>query len=131
MGRVGKAPKNFRIIDVGYVSDDERSDAMAAATIYVQPSSMESFSRTINEAWLAGTPVLGNAASAVVSMHCEKSGAGILYRDRYEFAESLRLLLERPELRRELALRGREYVLRTNRWNDVIDRVEKSIEAWL
>lgn len=131
VGRVGRSPRNCPIVDLGFLPDDERSDAMAAAAVYLQPSSMESFSRTISEAWLAGTPVLANAASAVVSMHCERSGAGLLYRDRYEFAESLKLLMERPELRRELALRGREYVLRNHRWNDVLDRVEKSIEEWL
>lgn len=131
VGDPGRPPKNFRVVDLGYVSDEERSNAMAAASVYLQPSSLESFSRTINEAWLAGTPVLANASSSVVTMHCERSGAGLLYRDRFEFAESLKLLVQRPQLGRELALRGREYVLRNHRWSDVLDRVERSLEEWL
>ena len=45
-----------RIIDLGPIGDAERDDAMAAAAAYLQPSAMESFSRTVMEAWLAGTP---------------------------------------------------------------------------
>ncbi len=59
-----------RVIDLGFLSDEERNDAFAAALAYVQPSRMESFSRTIMEAWLAGTPVLWIEGSEVVAWHC-------------------------------------------------------------
>jgi len=130
VGDLGTVPSNTRVIDLGYLSDDERSNAMAAATVYVQPSAMESFSRTIMEAWLAGTVVVANAGSAVVKWHCARSGAGLVYGDRYELAESLRLLLQDGALRESMAARGREYVLANYRWNDVLDRVERSLEEW-
>ena len=62
-----------RVIDLGFVSDSDRNDAFAAASAYIQPSSLESFSRTVMEAWLAGTPVVANAGSAVVSWHVERA----------------------------------------------------------
>lgn len=130
VGELGRVPPGVRIVDVGYVSDQERSDAMAAASVYVQPSAMESFSRTIMEAWLAGTPVVANAGSAVVSWHCDRSEAGLAYRDRYEFAESLRLLVERPETSAAMARRGREYVLANYQLEDVLTRVEHALEEW-
>jgi glycosyltransferase involved in cell wall biosynthesis len=130
VGEIGAVPANVRILDLGYLSDEERSNAMAAASVYVQPSAMESFSRTIMEAWLAGTVVVANAASAVVSWHCERSGAGLPYRDRYEFAEALRFLMDRPETRTAMACSGREYVLQHYRWPDVLARVERAIEEW-
>ena len=49
-----------RVIDLGFIDDATRDDAMAAATAYLQPSALESFSRTVMEAWLAGTPVIAN-----------------------------------------------------------------------
>src|SRR5207237_7708811 len=55
-----------RVIDLGFVSSSERDDAFAAATAYVQPSSLESFSRTAMEAWLAGTLLVAHARRAVV-----------------------------------------------------------------
>lgn len=130
VGDPGIVPDNTRVVDLGYLDDDERSNAMAAATVYVQPSAMESFSRTIMEAWLAGTAVMANAASAVVSWHCARSGAGLVYGDRYEFAESLRLLLGDTALRERMAGQGREYVLANYRWDSVLDLVERSLEEW-
>jgi glycosyltransferase involved in cell wall biosynthesis len=130
VGELGPLPSGLRVIDVGYLSDQERSDAMAAASVYLQPSAVESFSRTVMEAWLAGTPVVANAASAVVSWHCRRSEGGFVYRDRYELAESLRLLQERPELGRAMAERGRSYVLQNYRWEQVLERVETTLEEW-
>lgn len=115
------------VVDVGYLSDDERSNAMAAARAYVQPSVMESFSRTIMEAWLANTLVVANDASDVVRWHCERSGAGLTYRDRFEFTECVRLLRDDPALCDEIAAQGRSYVLEHYDWPAVLDRVE----AWI
>ena len=65
------------------LDESEVGDAFAAATAYVQPSANESFSRTIMEAWLAGTLVLATDASAVLRWHCERSGAGICFGDEF------------------------------------------------
>ncbi|MGH9105405.1 MAG: glycosyltransferase, partial [Acidimicrobiales bacterium] len=66
-GGLGAVPEG--VVDLGFVSDGQRDDAFAAATVYVQPSRMESFSRTVMEAWLAGTPVIARAGSEVVEWH--------------------------------------------------------------
>ncbi|MEA2589123.1 MAG: hypothetical protein QOH66_2050, partial [Actinomycetota bacterium] len=46
-----------RVRDLGFLSEAERNNAFAAAEAYLQPSTNESFSRTVMESWLAGTPV--------------------------------------------------------------------------
>jgi glycosyltransferase involved in cell wall biosynthesis len=130
VGSIGTVPTNVHVVDLGFLSDSDRSDGFAAATAYVQPSAMESFSRTVLEAWLAGTPVIANAHSDVLRWHCKRSRAGLTYRDRYEFTEALRLLEESREMYRELAARGREYVLREFRWDDVLNRVEAALREW-
>ena len=119
-----------RVIDVGFLPDDERDSAFAAADGYLQPSRFESFSRTIMEAWLAGTPVIGNAASAVVRWHCDRSGAGLVYDDDAELEECLRFLADAPEAANAMAAAGRAYVLEHYQWDAVLDRVEGRIEAW-
>src|SRR5207244_7346131 len=100
-----------RVIDVGFLSDEDRDNAFAAADAYVQPSQYEAFSRTIMEAWLAGTVVIANGASDVVSWHCRRSGGGITYDDDYELEECLSFVAEGPEAAAALAARGRSYVL--------------------
>ncbi|HTV12982.1 MAG TPA: glycosyltransferase [Acidimicrobiales bacterium] len=126
----GEVPTELanRVIDLGFVSDEERDDALAAATALVQPSVMESFSRTVMEAWLAGTPVVSVAASAVVSWHCRRSGGGLTYSGHQELVEALRAVSSQ-ERAAELAAAGRRYVIENYTWPAVLDRMEASLEA--
>jgi len=117
-----------RVVDLGYLDEAEVPDAFAAAAAYLQPSTNESFSRTIMEAWLAGTVVIANGGSDVVTWHCERSGGGLLYRDELELGECLRFVAEAPKLAGELAGRGREYVLANYTWPRVLDAMEASLE---
>ena len=117
-----------RVIDLGFLDRREIPNVFAAADAYVQPSRMESFSFTIMEAWLAGTPVIANGESDVVTWHCERSGAGLTYHDWFEFAECLRFLAEAPEAARKLAASGRDYVLEHYRWDAVLDAMEARLE---
>jgi glycosyltransferase involved in cell wall biosynthesis len=118
-----------RVVDLGQISDADRDDAFAAASAYLQPSAMESFSRTVMEAWLAGTPVIANAASAVVSWHCDRSGAGLTYEDDAELEQCLRFVAEAPTEAAALAAPGRDYVLEHYTWPATLDRMEASLEA--
>jgi len=115
------------IHDLGMVSDRDRDDAFAAASGYLQPSALESFSRTVMEAWLAGTPVIANGASAVVSWHCERSGAGLTYEDDADLEQCLRFIAEAPDAAAELARPGRAYVLDNYTWPVTLDRMEASL----
>jgi glycosyltransferase involved in cell wall biosynthesis len=118
-----------RVVDLGFLPDAERDAAFAAADAYVQPSRYEAFSRTIMEAWLAGTPVIANADSDVVAWHCERSGAGLLYADPDEFEKCLLYLAESADAA-GLAAGGRDYVLDNYRWDAVLDRVEAALGTW-
>lgn len=130
VGDVGAPPANVTVINLGYLDDEERSNAMAAASVYVQPSTKESFSRTVMEAWLAETPVIANGAGVVVSWHCSRSGGGLTYQDRYTFAEALRVLIADKHVAAALGRRGREYVLANYRWETVLDKVTACLEEW-
>ena len=118
-----------RITDLGLLTDRDKDDAFAAASAYLQPSAMESFSRTVMEAWLAGTPVIANAASAVVAWHCDRSGAGLTYDDTTELEQCLRFVAEAPDEAAALAAPGRQYVLDHYTWPATLDRMEASLEA--
>jgi len=120
-----------RVIDLGYVTDEERNDALAAATAYIQPSAYESFSRTIMEAWLAGTLVIATGASAVNRWHCDRAGAGLIYDDDQEFEECLRFVAEAPDTAAQIAGPGRDYVLEHYTWPPVLDAVERTLATWL
>ena len=117
-----------RVKDLGFLPQEEVGDAYAAAAAYIQPSLFESFSRTIMESWLAGTPVIANSACEVVRWHCERSEAGLLYADDYELAEYLALVADRPERLAHLGAKGRDYVLSNYTWEAALDRMEAALE---
>lgn len=119
-----------RVIDLGYLDDDEVANAFAAAEAYLQPSPNESFSRTIMESWLASTVVIANMKSEVVAWHCERSGGGLVYGDEIEMVECLRIVAEAPKLASELAARGREYVLENYMWPKILDGMEAALERF-
>jgi glycosyltransferase involved in cell wall biosynthesis len=118
-----------RVIDLGFLPDEQRNDAFAAALAYIQPSRMESFSRTIMEAWLAGTPVLTIEDSQVVAWHCQRSGGGATFAGGASLRDRLRELVRQPQLAAEMANRGRRYVLDNYSWPVVLDRMETDLQA--
>lgn len=120
-----------RVVDLGFLSDADRDDALAAAAAYVQPSRYEAFSRTVMEAWLAGTLVIANGGSAVVRQHCERSGAGLVYDDVLELDECLAFVAADPGAAAALARPGRDYVLANYQWPDVLDRIEKALDSFV
>lgn len=118
-----------RVIDLGFLAAGEVGSAFAAAGAYLQPSRNESFSRTLMEAWLAGTPAIATEQGTVVSWHCERSGGGVTYGDDFELARALAWLAASPHEAKAMADAGRSYVLENYRWDRVLDRMEESLEG--
>lgn len=118
------------LVDLGFLDTADRDAAMAAASAYVQPSALESFSRTVLEAWGAGTPVIANRLSEVVAWHVERSGAGVLYQGHQELVEALTMLDAEPDTFARLAEGGRDYVEKHYEPARVLDRFEANLDAW-
>jgi glycosyltransferase involved in cell wall biosynthesis len=109
----------------GYLPDQERVQALEAATVVVVPSPYESLSLLALESFAVGTPILANARSEVLVEHCRKSNAGLYYADRDEFTEALKLLVSDPRLRAMLGRQGRAYVRTNYRWDVILAKYEK------
>ena len=113
----------------GRLSDQERTQALEAATVVIVPSPYESLSLLALEAFAVGTPVLANARSEVLVDHCQKSNAGLYYADRDEFNESLRLLVADQRLRAAMGANGRDYVRHNYRWDVILAKYEKMFSS--
>jgi glycosyltransferase involved in cell wall biosynthesis len=109
----------------GRLSDEERLQALEAATVVVCPSPLESLSLLALEAMSVGTPILANARSAVLVEHCVRSNGGLYYAERDEFVECLKLLVSDTRLRHGLGANGRDYVRRNYRWDVVLAKYER------
>jgi glycosyltransferase involved in cell wall biosynthesis len=109
----------------GRLPDNERLQALEAATVVVVPSPYESLSLLALEAFAMGTPVLANARSEVLVDHCQKSNAGLYYADRDEFVEAMKLLVGDHRLRAAMGRNGRAYVRKNYRWDVILAKYEK------
>ena len=114
-------PAHPRIRHLGFVSDEDKFDVMAAADVLVMPSYYESLSMVALEAWGLGRPVLANAHCDVLVGQCVRSNAGLYYGDAAEFAGALDVLLTDRSLAGRLGANGRDYFTRHYSW-PVIER---------
>jgi glycosyltransferase involved in cell wall biosynthesis len=114
-------PSHPRIHHLGFVSDQDKFDAMAAADLLVMPSYFESLSMVALEAWALGRPVLANAACDVLQGQCRRSNAGLYYQGYPEFFETLRAIDMNPALAATLGANGQRYFQAHYSW-PVIER---------
>lgn len=117
-------PKEHKhnILDLGFVSFQDKLDAYAAATLFCMPSTNESFSIVIMEAWLCGTPVLVHADCAVTKDHCIKSNGGLYFSNYDEFEECINYFLKNPEKHDLMAHNGKKYVIGNYSWETVVQK---------
>jgi glycosyltransferase involved in cell wall biosynthesis len=114
-------PEHPAIRHLGYVSDQDKFDAIAGASVLVMPSYFESLSMVALEAWALGRPVLANAHCDVLRGQCLRSNAGLYYENAREFAAALTALVDQPSLASALGRNGRDYYARHYAW-PVIER---------
>jgi glycosyltransferase involved in cell wall biosynthesis len=114
-------PQHHRIHHLGYLSDEDKFDALAAADLLIMPSYFESLSMVALEAWALGRPVLANGRCDVLKGQCIRSNAGLYYESYEEFVETLYSLESNGPLHARLGGNGRDYFARNYAW-PVIER---------
>ena len=115
-------PKHPRIHHLGFVEDQDKYDAMAAAEVLIMPSYLESLSMVALEAWAMGKPVLANAKCDVLQGQCLRSNAGLFYANYAEFAETLRAIDTTPSLQAALGRNGRVFFERNYAWPVIVKK---------
>jgi glycosyltransferase involved in cell wall biosynthesis len=114
-------PADPRIHHLGFLPDEDKFDAMAAAEVLIMPSYYESLSMVALEAWALGKPVLANGRCDVLKGQCLRSNAGLFYENYAEFAETLYAITSGPGLCDTLGRNGRTYFRAHYAW-PVIER---------
>ncbi|MCA9936315.1 MAG: glycosyltransferase family 4 protein [Ardenticatenaceae bacterium] len=115
------------IVDLGFVPQQDKYDAYAAADVFCMPSVNESFSIVTMEAWLAETPVLVHGRCQVTRDHCRFSNGGLYFNNYPEFAHTLDYLFTHPAEARQMGRNGRAYVLQNYQWPDIIAKYTQII----
>ncbi len=129
-------PAHPRIKYLGFVPEEDKFDAIAAADALIMPSPYESLSMVTLEAWALGRPVLANAKCDVLKGQCLRSNAGLFYDNVEEFCEGLYTLESTGPAGAVLGRHGREYFRRNYTWPvierkylDMLDRLTRDRAA--
>ena len=109
---------------VGWLSQDELPRQIHDADILVMPTiAQEGLGRTTVEAMAVGRPVIASRIGGLP--YTVKDGAtGLLFEpgNSVDLAEKIELLLDDPDLRRQMGIAGRQVFEQEFTWDTVIDR---------
>jgi len=99
------------VIDLGFISAEDKYNAYAAAEVFCNPSFFESFSIVIMESWIAKRPVIVSGHCAVTTHFCIEANGGLYFNNYEEFYYCVRYLLDNKEIANQMGYNGHHYVL--------------------
>ncbi len=116
------------IIDLGFVSKEDKFNAYAAATCLCQPSEKESFSLVVMESWLSKRPVLVSGKCNVTRHFASITNGGLYFENYYEFEGALNYFLTHKEQSDLMGENGYNYVMDNFSWDVIVDRYYKCFQ---
>jgi glycosyltransferase involved in cell wall biosynthesis len=120
------------VVDLGPVTEQAKAALLAHARALVQPSTNESFSRTVYEAWHARRPVVVHGDCQATATAVQQSGGGWIASTTAEWADILVTIDEASdEFIDGLGHRGRAAALEAGTWKDVAARTLTAISETL
>lgn len=124
-------PPHPDIVHLGFVSEQDKFDAIQAAEVVIMPSLYESLSMLALEAWLMEKPMLVNGRCQVLKHQCRQSNGGLYYTSYDEFETGLSLLLSSPQLRQQLGRQGHQFTAQHYNWETIIAKYQTLFEKML
>ena len=122
-------PESPYVKHLGFVSDEDKFDGIAASDALIMPSFFESLSMVALEAWALGKPVLANGRCDVLRGQVVRSNAGLYYESFQEFAETLRVLTVNRDLAAAMGRNGRAFHREHYDWPVVEGKYERMLAS--
>lgn len=120
-------PVDDNIVNLGFVDDQEKFDALDACEFLVLPSQFESLSMVVLEAMAMKKAVLVHGNCEVVKEHCLKSNGGLYYYNYFEFEGACNYMLTHKEEIAKMGDNGRRYVDENYNWDVISTRLKNMI----
>ncbi len=107
--------RQFRLEDSVFFAGYQENipEVMRAFDLFVMPSRQEAFGLVAIEAMAMECPIIiSNSGSAEEIVGKEEYGLMVRPNDAFDLQQKIRLLLDRPDLRKTMGTQGREHVMR-------------------
>ncbi len=114
-----------RIIELGTLDDQEKTNAFAACDIFCMPSVQESFGGVFLEAWMMEKPVIAGDIPCERELIDNGMDGFLVKQDPKEIAERIIQLLSDEELRKQMGRRGKRKVITKYTWEEIANRMER------
>jgi glycosyltransferase involved in cell wall biosynthesis len=121
--------KDDRWVDRGIVSEAEKADAYARATIFAMPSVHETFGHTYLEAWYAWRPVIAGDIPALREVVRDGIDGLVVAQEPQAIARAILTLLGDTTRARRMGESGRFRLQEKWTWDLVAERTERAYEA--
>jgi len=130
-GQRSYADEKSGIIDLGLVSEAEKSALLAGCVALFQPSANESYSRVLMEAWRCGHPVAAHRDCFATAMAVTSANGGWLAGEESEWVDLFAQVEQvTPQESARLGKNGKRYAAEYADWDKVIDRYQKLLETF-
>lgn len=108
--------QDSRILRLGKVSLQEKTNALAACTLLCVPSTQESFGAVYVEAWHFSKPVIGARIPAVSEVIADGVDGFLVEQDAAEIADRIVQLLQNTDLARTMGVAGQQKAASRYSW---------------
>lgn len=131
---MGKAvidiPQHPDIVNLGFVSEEDKFNGIKGAKTLLLPSKYESLSISVLEAMRLSVPVVVNGRCDVLKGHCIKSNGGLYYNNYFEFEGAINYLLSHNEIYAKMQENALHYVETYFDWKVIMDKFDRMIERF-
>lgn len=105
-GQVFAAQADPRIVQLGQIDTQEKTDALAACDLLCLPSTQESFGAVYIEAWHFSKPVIGAKIPAVAEVIDDGVDGFLVDQEPAQIADRICQLLQQPALAQQMGAAG-------------------------
>ena len=113
-------PKHEDIINLGFVSEEDKFSGISGAKCLWLPSNFESLSISVLEAMTLSVPVIVNGVCEVLRGHCIKSNGGLYYMDYFELEGILDYISTHEREYELMRSNAKAYIERNYRWEVIM-----------
>jgi glycosyltransferase involved in cell wall biosynthesis len=126
-----KHPQDRRILELGIVDLQTKTDALAACDLLCLPSTQESFGAVLPEAWMLGKPVIGSDVPAIREVISDGIDGYVVPQDPAIIAERILDLLSHPPIAAEMGRRGQDKARSRYTWDRLAQQTEEAYRTIL